>query len=65
LIARFLSPAEQGYYYTFGSLVAMQIVFELASLCDLADGKSRTARLSISSDHEITGNPLPIPASPL
>ena len=21
LIARFLSPAEQGYYYTFGSLV--------------------------------------------
>lgn len=23
LIARFLSPAEQGYYYTFGSLVAL------------------------------------------
>lgn len=29
LIARFLSPAEQGYYYTFGSLIALQIVFEL------------------------------------
>jgi len=29
LIARRLSPAEQGYYYTFGSLVALQIVFEL------------------------------------
>jgi hypothetical protein len=29
LIARFLSPAEQGYYYTFGSLLALQIVFEL------------------------------------
>src|SRR6201993_2196971 len=29
LIARFLSPSEQGYYYTFGSLVALQIVFEL------------------------------------
>src|ERR1700735_1509946 len=29
LIARFLSPKEQGYYYTFSSLVALQIVFEL------------------------------------
>ena len=29
LIARFLTGAEQGYYYTFGSLVALQIVFEL------------------------------------
>jgi hypothetical protein len=29
LIAHFLSPAEQGYYYTFSSLVAIQIVFEL------------------------------------
>jgi hypothetical protein len=29
LVAHFLSPAEQGYYYTFSSLVALQIVFEL------------------------------------
>jgi O-antigen/teichoic acid export membrane protein len=29
LITRFLSPSEQGYYYTFYSLVALQIVFEL------------------------------------
>lgn len=29
LIAHFLSSAEQGYYYTFGSLAALQIVFEL------------------------------------
>jgi hypothetical protein len=29
LIARFLTPREQGYYYTFSSLVALQIVFEL------------------------------------
>lgn len=29
LIARFLSPSEQGYYYTFSSLVALQVVFEL------------------------------------
>ena len=29
LIARYLTPREQGYYYTFYSLVALQIVFEL------------------------------------
>lgn len=28
-IARFLSPSEQGYYYTFGSLLSIQIFFEL------------------------------------
>jgi O-antigen/teichoic acid export membrane protein len=28
-VARFLSPGEQGFYYTFSSLVAMQILFEL------------------------------------
>jgi hypothetical protein len=29
LIARFLTPREQGYYFTFSSLVALQIIFEL------------------------------------
>lgn len=28
-IARYLSPDEQGYYYTFGSIVAIQVFFEL------------------------------------
>lgn len=28
-IARFLSAAEQGYYYTFGSIIALQVFFEL------------------------------------
>lgn len=28
-VGRFLSPAEQGYYYTFGSLLAMQVFVEL------------------------------------
>lgn len=28
-IGTFLSPEEQGYYFTFGSLVAMQVFFEL------------------------------------
>jgi len=29
LIARNLRPVEQGYYYTFSSLVAIQLIFEL------------------------------------
>jgi len=29
LVVRFLSPDEQGYYYTFASLIVMQIFFEL------------------------------------
>jgi O-antigen/teichoic acid export membrane protein len=28
-ITKFLSPDEQGYYYTFGSIVAIQVFFEL------------------------------------
>ncbi|MBQ9232115.1 MAG: hypothetical protein IJ190_13205, partial [Prevotella sp.] len=28
-IARYLSADEQGYYYTFGSIVAIQVFFEL------------------------------------
>ncbi len=29
LITQFLSPVEQGYYYTFGSILAIQVFFEL------------------------------------
>src|SRR5277367_3634937 len=59
LIARFLSPAEQGYYYTFGSLVALQIVFELGfSFVILQMASHERAHLSISSDYEITGDPI-------
>src|ERR1700729_2168268 len=59
LIARFLSPAEQGYYYTFGSLVAMQMVFELGfSFVILQLASHERARLSISTDYEITGDPI-------
>lgn len=28
-VAKYLSPDEQGYYYTFGSIVAIQVFFEL------------------------------------
>jgi O-antigen/teichoic acid export membrane protein len=59
LIARFLSPAEQGYYYTFGSLVALQIVFELGfSFVILQMASHERAELSISNDYEISGNPI-------
>lgn len=59
LIARFLSPAEQGYYYTFGSLVALQIVFELGfSFVILQMASHERAELSISHDYEISGAPI-------
>src|ERR1035438_5549666 len=59
LIARFLSPAEQGYYYTFGSLVAMQMIFELGfSFVILQLSSHERAPLSISADYEITGDPI-------
>jgi O-antigen/teichoic acid export membrane protein len=59
LIARFLSPAEQGYYYTFSSLIALQIVFELGfSLVILQMASHERAHLSFSSPHLISGNPV-------
>ena len=59
LIARFLTPAEQGYYYTFGSLVAIQMIFELGfSFVILQMASHERARLSISIDYEITGDPV-------
>jgi O-antigen/teichoic acid export membrane protein len=57
LIARFLTPAEQGYYYTFGSLVALQVVFELGfSFVILQLASHERAKLSISGDYEISGD---------
>ena len=57
LIARFLSQAEQGYYYTFGSLVAMQMVFELGfSFVILQLASHERAQLSISKDYDISGD---------
>ena len=56
LIARSLSPAEQGYYYTFGSLVAMQIIFELGfSVVILQLAAHEAAHLIISGEGNITG----------
>lgn len=56
LIARFLSPAEQGYYYTFSSLVALQIVFELGfSFVILQMASHERAHLVITSALEVQG----------
>ena len=56
LIAHYLTSAEQGYYYTFGSLVALQMVFELGfSFVILQMASHECAHLTISSDYEITG----------
>jgi O-antigen/teichoic acid export membrane protein len=56
LIARFLTPAEQGFYYTFYSLVAMQIVFELGfSVVILQAASHEAAHLTIAPDGSITG----------
>lgn len=57
LIARFLSPAEQGYYYTFGSLVALQIVFELGfSFVIMQLASHERAHLTITEKYEIFGD---------
>ena len=57
LITRFLSPAEQGYYYTFSSLVALQIVFELGfSFVILQLAAHERAQLIFLPDGSIEGN---------
>lgn len=57
LIARFLAPAEQGYYYTFFSLVALQVVFELGfSFVILQMAAHESANLRISANGEVTGD---------
>jgi hypothetical protein len=59
LIAHFLSVAEQGYYYTFGSLVALKIVFERGfSFNVLQVGSHARAYLAISTSGERAGDPV-------
>jgi hypothetical protein len=57
LIARFLTRAQQGYYYTFGSLIALQIVFELGfSFVILQMASHERAHLTFSPDGQISGD---------
>jgi O-antigen/teichoic acid export membrane protein len=57
LIARFLSTAEQGYYYTFASLIALQMVFELGfSQIVMQLASHERAHLSIEPDGSVKGD---------
>jgi hypothetical protein len=57
LILRFLSPTEQGYYYTLLSLAALQTVFELGfSFVILQLAAHETAYLTIRADGGIEGD---------
>jgi hypothetical protein len=57
LIARFLTSIEQGYYYTFSSLVALQVVFELGfSFVILQLAAHERAHLNIQDDGTIAGD---------
>lgn len=57
LISRHLSLAEQGYYYAFYSLVALQIVFELGfSTVVLQMAAHEAAHLRFSASGEISGD---------
>lgn len=59
LIARFLTSAEQGYYYTYASLIALQLVFELGfSQVVMQLASHERAHLSIEADGAVKGDPL-------
>ena len=56
LIAHFLSPAEQGYYYTFYPLVNLQIIFELGfSVVILQTASHEAAHLRFTENEAVTG----------
>lgn len=60
LIARFLSPAEQGYYYTYASLIALQLVFELGfSQVVMQLASHERAHLTLGADGSIKGDRIP------
>lgn len=57
LIAHLLSPAEQGYYYTFASLIALQMVFELGfSQVVMQISSHECAHLTIDPSGSISGD---------
>jgi len=59
LILRFLTPIEQGYYYTLLSLVSLQIVFELGfSFVILQMAAHECAHLTLHPDGRVEGDPV-------
>jgi hypothetical protein len=59
LIVRFLSPVEQGYYYTLLSLVSLQLVFELGfSFVIQQLAAHECAHLELHADGSVSGDPV-------
>jgi hypothetical protein len=59
LIVRFLTPIEQGYYYTLLSLTGLQAVFELGfSFVILQMAAHECVHLKLHSDGRIEGDPV-------
>lgn len=57
MVVRYLTPNEQGYYYTFASLLAMQVLFELGmSVVVMQFASHEMAHLSWSKIGTIEGN---------
>lgn len=57
LIARFLTPTEQGFYYTFYSIVALNVVFELGfTFVILQLSAHESARLTFLPDGRVEGD---------
>jgi O-antigen/teichoic acid export membrane protein len=58
LISKFLSKDEQGYYYTFGSIVGIQIFFELGLNTILVQFVAHEkVHITLTDNHELVGNP--------
>ena len=59
LIVHFLSPIEQGYYYTLLSLVALQVIFEVGfAVVVLQMAAHESAHLSFQRDGTVEGDPI-------
>jgi hypothetical protein len=59
LILRFLTPVEQGYYYTLLSLVSLQTVFELGfSFVILQMAAHESVYLTLHADGRVEGDPV-------
>lgn len=58
LIARYFSPELQGYYYAFGSLLALQVYVELGLyIVILFLASHEWSRLQLSPTREVVGDP--------
>ena len=59
LIAKFLTPEIQGYYYTFQSLIALQVFVELGLVVVVVSVTSHEwAKLQLDEEGGIAGDPV-------